>query len=152
MSDGFLEWTVDQNLILTTEPDNPTHVRVNVLGLTFISSNLVLDGAESSIFHDADATSDHFPIASVIPWDNRFKEPLARLKFDTLDQRIFLTLLETAISEIPELPPTSEQKLLDTTALNLCTAIEDAYRGSARRAPGKGTGQPWWNDECRVAA
>ncbi|KAI0997366.1 hypothetical protein K3495_g10818 [Podosphaera aphanis] len=68
------------------------------------------------------------------------------------DIMTFYVRILTAISEIPELPPTPERELLDTTALNLCTAIGEAYRGSARRALGRGTGQPWWNDECRVAA
>lgn len=114
-----------------------------MLDLTFISNNLVLIGAEFSIFPEVDATSDHFPIASVIPWDSRFQEPLARLKFETLDQKLFLTLLETAILGIPNLSQDPSTSVLDVAARDICTAIGDSYRGSARRAFGKGMGQPW---------
>ncbi|KAI1002176.1 hypothetical protein K3495_g6027 [Podosphaera aphanis] len=39
----------------------------------------------------------------------------------------------------------------DDLGLLHCT-IKQAYSGSARRAMGKGTGQPWWNAEYKAAA
>lgn len=79
----------------------------------------------------------------MIPWDSCFQEHLARVKLDTLDEKLLLKLLETTISGISNIPQAPSAELLDAAAWDLCTAIGDAYHGSARRALGRGTGQPW---------
>ncbi|KAI0998616.1 hypothetical protein K3495_g9581 [Podosphaera aphanis] len=124
----------------------------NVLDLSFPSNSLILAGAELAIIPELDVTSDHLPIGTIIPWDSRFQEPVTRLKIDTLDENLFHSLLQAEMARMPSLPVHPQPASLDTYAEILCTALQNSFRGSARRALGRGTGQPWWNDECRDAA
>ncbi|KAI1004369.1 hypothetical protein K3495_g3850 [Podosphaera aphanis] len=102
MAENLLEWTERNLLTLTSELDAPTHIRGNVLDLTFVSSSLTALGTETAISQELDATSDHFPIVTVIPWDSRFQEPVARLRPETLDEKLFLALLSSGIREITD--------------------------------------------------
>ncbi|KAI1006659.1 hypothetical protein K3495_g1555, partial [Podosphaera aphanis] len=152
MAENLLEWTERNSLTLTSELDAPTHIRGNVLDLTFVSSSLTALGTETAISQELDATSDHFPIVTVIPWDSRYQEPVARLKPETLDEKLFLALLSSGIRGITDPAQTRTAEALDNYAQRICDTIKQAYSGSARRAMGKGTGQPWWNAECKAAA
>ncbi|EED16913.1 reverse transcriptase, putative [Talaromyces stipitatus ATCC 10500] len=40
---------------------------------------------------------------------------------------------------------------LDALAEKLTSAIQGAYRGSAKRTLTQGIGQPWWNEDCKKA-
>ncbi|KAI1001769.1 hypothetical protein K3495_g6432 [Podosphaera aphanis] len=137
MAENLLEWTERNLLTLTSELDAPTHSR---------------QCAETAISQELDAISDHFPIVTVIPWDSRFQEPAARLKPETLDEKLFLSLLSSGIREITDPAQTRSAEILDNYAQQICNKIRQAYSGSARRAMGKGTGKPWWNAECKAAA
>ena len=94
-------------------------------------------------------TSDHRPLLTYIPWDQRFAEPARKLRFDTLDQPLFLTLLGSNCNGLAPLVVTEAG--LDSYASGLVVAIHQAYAGAAKRALGSGTGQPWWNSECDQA-
>ncbi|KAI0991554.1 hypothetical protein K3495_g16633, partial [Podosphaera aphanis] len=147
-AENLVGWSENQSLTLTTESDSPTHARGNVLDLTFVSSSLNSLGVETAIAREMDATSDHLPIVTVVPWDIRFREPLTHLKLETLDAKLFLALLESGIKEINDLPRRPSTEVLDNHARQISETIRRAYCGSARRALGKGTGHAWWNDEC----
>ncbi|KAI1000662.1 hypothetical protein K3495_g7528, partial [Podosphaera aphanis] len=151
-AESLLDWIDRNSISLISEADVPTHNRGNVLDLTFVSNSLFLAGAESAIVPELDVTSDHSPIATIIPWDSRFHESVARLKLETLDEKLFLSLLQERLMSIPSLSINLQPNSLDTYAESLCTALQNAFRRSARRTLGRGTGQPWWNDECRDAA
>ncbi|KAI0997462.1 hypothetical protein K3495_g10723 [Podosphaera aphanis] len=92
-ADTFVEWIDENSLLLTTEPDRPTYMRENVLDLTFMSNQLASAEAESAIVLELDVASDHYPIASTVPCDDRFHETIARLRPETLDKQWFLYLL-----------------------------------------------------------
>ncbi|KAI1000325.1 hypothetical protein K3495_g7870 [Podosphaera aphanis] len=151
-AESLLEWTDSNSISLISEADVPTHNRGNVLDLSFASNSLILAGAESAITPELDVTSDHLPIGTIISWDSRFQEPVTRLKLDTLDENLFHSLLQEEMARMPSLLVHPQPASLDTYAEGLCTALQNSFRGSARRALGRGTGQPWWNDECRDAA
>ncbi|KAI1003407.1 hypothetical protein K3495_g4797 [Podosphaera aphanis] len=151
-ADTFVEWIDENFLLLTTEPDRPTHTRGNVLDLTFMSNQLASAGAESAIVLELNVTSDHYPIASTVPWDDRFHENIARLRPETLDKERFLYLLERGLTGGSQLTDNCSTDEIDTAASELCTKIINSYCGAVRRTLGKGTGHPRWNDECKVAA
>ncbi|CCU79231.1 reverse transcriptase, putative [Blumeria hordei DH14] len=67
LAEPFIEWTNRLNITLISESDMPTHTRGSVLDLAFASSPLILGVVESSIIPEPDVTSDHLPIASLIP-------------------------------------------------------------------------------------
>ncbi|KIM92470.1 hypothetical protein OIDMADRAFT_75519, partial [Oidiodendron maius Zn] len=92
-ADQFIAWLDNTHLVLTSQPDCPTHNLGNVLDLTFISGPLALAGATSVVAYDLDVTSDHRPLLSTIPWDQRYYKPPCRLRFNTLDKPLFNTLL-----------------------------------------------------------
>ena len=151
-ADPLINWTDDLSFCLISEADTATHKYGNVLDLAFASGPLALAGAESAVIPQLDVTSDHLPLLSRIPWDQRFQEPQTRLRPNTLQQNVFLSLLKNSLEGLPSLPPNPLSSELDKAAESLSKAIQQAYQGSAKRSLRQGTGQPWWNTECRVAA
>jgi Reverse transcriptase (RNA-dependent DNA polymerase)/Endonuclease-reverse transcriptase len=148
-AEALAAWMDDRGLALATNPDEATHDLGNVLDLTFVSSPLMLAGASTVVAYDLDATSDHRPILTSIPWDQRFAEPTRRLRFDTLDQTAFFSLLSDNLAEL-DTPSLSEEQL-DVAASGLVTAVHSAYQGAAKRSTGQRTGQAWWNADCKQA-
>ncbi|KAI1003506.1 hypothetical protein K3495_g4706 [Podosphaera aphanis] len=150
-AESLLEWTDSNSISPISESHVPTQNRGNVLDLSFASKLLILAGAESAIIPELDVTSDYLLMGTIIPWDIRFQKPVTRLKLDTLDENLFHSL-QAEMARMPSLPVHPQPDTLDTYAESLCTALQNSSRGSARLALGRGTGQPWLNDECRDAA
>jgi hypothetical protein len=146
-AEEVVSWLDQAQLVLNSEPDIPTHDCGNVLDLAFVSSSLALNGASTTIASDLDVTSDHRSLLSRIPWDQRYSEPTRKLRFDTLDQPLFLSLLASNLMNV-ETPEPNEESL-DAVASSLSKAIHSAYQGAAKRSLGQTLGQPWWNDNCR---
>jgi hypothetical protein len=144
-------WLDDSELVYISETDRPTYDKGNVLDLAFASGHLALAGAKSIIAHHLDATSDHRPLLTTIPWDQRFREPSRKLRFHTLGQSLFLYLLTSNLAGLELLATTEECLCLDSLATGLTSAIHNAYEGAAKRALGQRTGQPWWNADCNTS-
>ncbi|EED11974.1 hypothetical protein TSTA_000510, partial [Talaromyces stipitatus ATCC 10500] len=134
---------------LISDIDCPTHERGNMLDLSFALSPLALTGAKASIVSHLDATSDHQPLITTVPWDQRYKETAQKLRFDTLDHTSFLSLLASNLADIESSAAIEED--LDALAEKLTSAIQGVYRGSAKRTIIQGIGQPWWNEDCKKA-
>lgn len=150
-AEPFVSWIDNLSLSLTSKVDTPTHIQGNVLDLAFASSTLLAQGIETSVAAHLDITSDHYPLLTEIRWDQRFQEHQAKLKPDTLQLERFKTLLQQNLQTSWALPNDLQPKTLDVAALNLVTAIRNAYQGSAARSSGKGMGVPWWNQDCSTA-
>ncbi|EED14697.1 polymerase, putative [Talaromyces stipitatus ATCC 10500] len=148
-ADPFIEWLDHLGFILTLEIDCPTHTRGNVLDLTYATSLLALSGLHTSTAPHLDSTSDHTPLLTTIPWDQRHTLPTQKIRFDILDQPLFLSLLSTNLSQIQ--PLDSLKANLESLAQGLTSAIHSAYEGSAKRSLPHKKGQPWWNPECKEA-
>ncbi|EED16647.1 transposon I factor, putative [Talaromyces stipitatus ATCC 10500] len=148
-AEPFINWLDLQGLVLISDIDCPTHERGNVLDLSFALSPLTLAGAKASIASHLDATSDHQPLITTVPWDQRYKETAQKLRFDTLDHTSFLSLLASNLAGTESSAATEED--LDAFAEKLISAIQGAYRGSAKRTLTQGIGQPWWNKDCKNA-
>lgn len=148
-AEPLVNWLDQSGLILASEVDRSTHNQGNVLDLTFISSSLLLTGACSTLADHLDATSDHRPILTTIPWGRRHPDSLQRLRFNTLDQALFFSLLSSNLTSLEQFPSSILE--LDSLALGLTEAIFNAYSGSAKRSLGKGTGHAWWNADCTKA-
>ncbi|EED20817.1 reverse transcriptase, putative [Talaromyces stipitatus ATCC 10500] len=97
-AEPFINWLDLQGLVLISNIDCPIHERGNVLDLSFASSPLALAGAKTSIASHLDATSDHQPLITTVPWDQRYKETAQKLRFDTLDHTSFLSLLASNLA------------------------------------------------------
>ncbi|EED11826.1 hypothetical protein TSTA_110060 [Talaromyces stipitatus ATCC 10500] len=149
-AEPFINWLDLQGLVFISDIDCPTHDRGNVLDLSFASSPLALAGAKASIASHLDATSDHRPLITTVPWDQRYLETAQKLRFDTLDHTCFLSLLTSNLADIESSATTKED--LDALAKKLTSAIQGAYAGSAMRTMSQGIGQPWWNDNCKKAS
>lgn len=148
-ADPFVEWLDHLGLILISETDCPTHTRGNVLDLTFATSSLTQRGPHTSIASHLDATSDHTPLLTTIPWDQSPATSAQKIRFDTLDQPLFLSLLSTNLIQVKPLDSSKDD--LESLAHGLISAIHGAYKGSAKTSLPHGRGQPWWNPECREA-
>ena len=148
-AETFIVWLDRLGLVLVSEVDLPTHNRGNVLDLTFASSALALSGTSTRIADHLDATSDHRPLLTSMPWGQRFMEIPQRLKFSTLDHTRFLTLLASNISDT-RFPMGTEEEL-DCLANKITSAIYSAYTASANKSIPQGGGQRWWNAECKKA-
>jgi ribonuclease HI len=148
-AEAFIEWLDHQGLILTSVIDCPTHIRGNVLDLTFATCSLAQSGLHTNTAPHLDSTSDHTPLLTIIPWDQRPPSPPQKIRFETLDEPLFLSLLSTNLTQIK--PLNSLKDDLEILAHGLVSAIHGAYKGSAKRSLPHGRGQPWWNLECKEA-
>jgi hypothetical protein len=148
-AEPFLTWLDQSQFVFISELDYPTHDEGNVLDLAFTSGSLALAGASTTVAPYLGTTSDHRPLLTTIPWAQRFTEPVQKLRFNTLDHPLFLSLLASNSRGLA-LPLVSEDTL-DSFASKLVLAIRSAFEGSARRTLGQGTGQPWWNTDCNQA-
>jgi hypothetical protein len=72
-----------------------------------------------------------------------------KMRFDTLDQPLFRSLLSTNLTQVKPLDTSKDD--LEELAHGLISAIHNAYEGSAKRSLPHGRGQPWWNVECKKA-
>ncbi|EED13617.1 hypothetical protein TSTA_098740 [Talaromyces stipitatus ATCC 10500] len=135
----FINWLDLQGLVLISDIDCPTHERGNMLDLSFASSPLALAGAKASIASHLDATSDHQPLITTVPWDQRYKETAQKLRFDTLDYISFLSLLTSNLAGTESSAATEED--LNALAEKLTSAIQGAYKGSAKRTMTQGIKQ-----------
>ena len=145
----FVTWLDDSQLVFISETDHSTHDKGNVLDLAFASGALALAGARSIIAHHLDATSDHRPLLTTIPWDQRFRETARKLRPNTLDHPLFLSLLASNLDGLE--PQASTEESLDSLAMGLVSAVRNAYIGAAKRSLGQHTGQSWWNADCNEA-
>jgi ribonuclease HI/exonuclease III len=150
-AEQFIEWLDHTDMTLISEIDNPTHNKGNVLDLTLASNSLALSGASAVVATHLDATSDHLPLLITVPWDHIPIESTRKLRFDTLNQPLFLSLLETNLAQVTPSGPIKVNPDLDQLASGLVSTIHNAYKGSARRSMTQGTGQPWWNQDCKKA-
>lgn len=147
----FVEWLDSLTLVLISEIDTPTHSGGNVLDLAFVSGHLAARGASTATDPDRANTSDHLPLVTSLPWKPPATNTAQRLRLNTLDEDLFRTLLSAGVGGIPTAPPESEADL-DALANSLTSALRNALEGAAKRGLGQGTGQQWWNDDCKNAA
>ena len=150
-AEPFIEWLDQMSFTLASDPDVPTHRRGNVLDLVFTTSRLTAAGAAASVDQDFATSADHHPLVTSIPWDLSAQPTARRLRFDTLNSDRFRDLLSANLASVPPSAATSTEEL-DVQAQALIDAVQNAYIGAAKRALGKGTGQPWWNEDCKQAA
>lgn len=145
----FVDWINSCNFSLLSPPDKPTHNRGNVLDLAFGVGPLLVD-ATCRIPPHINSTSDHLPLATIVPWE-RSQDTMRRLRLDTLDETLFTRLLTVAISRISALSPSPPPQALDSYAEQIIEAVRDAYAASAQRSLGHGKGNPWWDKTCKDA-
>ncbi|EED11470.1 polymerase, putative [Talaromyces stipitatus ATCC 10500] len=140
-ADPFIKWLDHLGFILISEIDCLTHTRGNVLDLTYATSSLALSRLHTSTVPHLDSTSDYTLLLTTIPWDQRHTLPTQKIRFDTLDQPLFLSLLSTNLSQIQ--PLDSSKANLESLAQGLTSAIHKVFdiskwhksRGSYRSPP-----------------
>ncbi|POS82421.1 hypothetical protein EPUL_005139, partial [Erysiphe pulchra] len=79
---------------------------------------------------------------------NIFEGRLGRLRYDSLDETRFLTLL--GHRRCPQILESIED--LEAEAKNIIQTIHTALLASCPRSKRKGKGTTWWNEECRAAS
>jgi hypothetical protein len=73
-----------------------------------------------------------------------------RLRYNTLDQPLFLSQLSERLASSRYTKPTTPA-CLDNIASTLIDSLYNAYQGGARRTLNQQIGQPWWNEDCKLA-
>jgi endonuclease/exonuclease/phosphatase (EEP) superfamily protein YafD len=68
LAEPVTEWLDSLGLVFISEIDTPTHDKGNTLDLTFASGSLAFAGACTRVAKHLDATSDHRPLLTVLPW------------------------------------------------------------------------------------
>ena len=150
-AESFTNWLDTHSFNLLSPIGEATHNRGNVLDLAFLSGPYT---ADTTIAQHLDSTSDHRSLLTTLDLDTRTEDPIRRLRIDTLDDKLFTTLLaenirNLAIQPTPTLITTAD---LDRLASDITQTIQMAYTGSAQRSLSQNTGQPWWNKACKTAA
>lgn len=149
-AERFVTWLEEHFYTLISEPDVATHERGNVLDLAFVSPTLLQGGTTTEIPEDMDVTSDHLPLLTRIPWNDRFREPLCRLKPGTIDDKVFTEMLSKSLEAIQTLQDPSPLEI-DSFTEKLVDSIHNAYEASAKRTLSHNRKQPWWNADCSMA-
>ena len=149
LAEAASEWLDRLGLVFISEIDSPTHDRGNTLDLAFASSSTALAGAHTTVAEHLDATSDHRPLLTILPWGQRHLATLKRPKFSTLDLPCFHSLLAVSINNLLTMADTEDK--LDYLANGIISAIYSAYTASALQSLPQGGGQPWWSPECKRA-
>lgn len=149
-AEDLVRWIESRNYSLASDIDVPTHNRGNVLDLCFCSSLLLSEGISASVQHDHDVGSDHFPLCIKIPCQVRRKPPAARLRVATIHEETFFFLLAFHLASI--LPLTDKSRAsLDCRAEKIIHILYSCFSGSAKSCLPHNRGQPWWNQDCKVA-
>jgi hypothetical protein len=140
-------------LLITYQPTKTRSTRVEhsdrYIDLAFSTRPLL---AYITIANQFDTTSDYYSLLTTVCWDSRIKEPVRRLRFDTLDLAIFKNALQTSLGRLSALKDAPDAADLDSEALQLTQSLQDVYSEAAKRTIGCNTGQPWWDSDCKVAA
>jgi ribonuclease HI len=152
LADPFVSWIELQDLSFISQVDKPTQQAGNVLDLAFASSALRRLGASTRVKRKLQIASDHLPLLTNILWDNRALERPTHLRFATIEEETYTSLLKCNLESILSLPTPPTANSLDEYASNIVEATQKAYEGSARRALPHNIGQPWWNEACTLAA
>ena len=116
-----------QDLSYISQVDKPTQKSGNVLDLAFASSALRRLGASTRVKRKLQIASDHLPLLTDILWDNRARERPTHLRFATLEEEAFTSLLKYNLKSI--LPPLTLliANSLNEYASNIVEAIQKAY-------------------------
>lgn len=149
-ADLFVNWLNTRGLSYISEIDISTHVRGNVLDLCFATTQLVARGSTSNVQLDLDLTSDHKPLLITIPSTTKRSSITPKLRFATLDEKRFLSLLDMQLLGLD----TIEEKTrlnIDNRAEKLTLILQQSFNGSAKWCLPHGRGQPWWDQSCRDA-
>lgn len=149
-SGDFIRWLEDNELFLLSEVDVPTHNLGNVLDLCFASSALMVGDATAAVQPDLDVSSDHQPILISLSYQMTRNSSSPKLRFSTIEQEKFLSLLKTQLAPFTLLAEKSDITL-DKRAEELSQILLSSFAGSAKQSLPHNKGQPWWNEECREA-
>lgn len=149
-ADVFIRWLEANGLVVISEIDVPTHNRGNVLDLSFTTNQLLLDGTSSFVQKELDVTSDHLPILISIPCHGVNPSPIPKLRFSTINQEVFISLLR---SQLIGITPLSNKtgKNVENRANELVELIYRSFSGSAKMSLPHNKGQPWWDSNCKAA-
>lgn len=154
-AEPFQQWTVDAEFALTMEPGTPTQ-GPNMLDHAWATKQLVQLGVNTQVADQLYTSSDHRSLLTKVclPGHTRLEQLSYRFQLDTMDKRLFRQTLEAHAPQLNRLsklsdPPSPEQ--LDTLAKSITNILAAALEASTRKTSGQGTGQPWWNEDCRKA-
>ena len=127
-----------------------------MLDHVWATQELIIKGIDTQVARSLHTSSDHQTLLTKISLPRGVESNGSNLQFrlDTMDEKIFSQTLESYISRLAELSnfldlPSTDQ--LDNLAHGITEALVASLEASTKKATGKGTSQPWWNDECRAA-
>lgn len=156
---SLLEWAADEDLLLITDPHVPTRAAA-VIDLVFTTVGLserYTVGAAVDV--DLSCGSDHLPTLITLK-DNRYRASPARqapqgpFKLEKMDEERFHELCKEKASQIRwDTACRKEDREAEITLLasKIQEVITYALTQSTPRSSGRGTGQPWWTEECQIA-
>lgn len=105
----FIEWLEANDLAVILEIYVPTHNRGNVFELSFTTNQLLLDRTSSFVQKELNVTSDHLPILISIPCHRVNPSPIPKLRFATINQEVFNSLLRSKLIGITPLSNKTEK-------------------------------------------
>lgn len=141
----LLQWVSQKNLSLLNPTETPTHRCGGTLDLAFCTQV----GATCTIRADLHTTSDHETLISTIllaGLDIGGFE--GRLRYDSRDEKLFLTLLGTS-QNVPQIFSSLDA---EDEANDIVQSIQTALLASCPRSKQNTRGTPWWNEDCKIAA
>jgi hypothetical protein len=154
-AEPFLQWTTEANLSLTIEPGAPTRGS-NMLDHAWATKELVRIRVDTQVADRLYTSSDHKTLLTKIslPRHIRLRETTCCFRLDTMDEKCYSQTLEAyapGLSRLSTLPCLPSKDQLDTLAQGITDALIAALEAFTKKATGKGTGQPWWTEDCRTA-
>ncbi|POS82010.1 hypothetical protein EPUL_005719, partial [Erysiphe pulchra] len=124
-SSELINWANQKNVSLLNPTGVPTHRAGGTIDLAFCSQL----GATCKILSDLQTTSDHETLLSIIPNIGNLKDFEGRLRYKSLDEKLFSSIL-TNCDRIPHLESSNE---VEKEAKEITLSIRSALNASCPR-------------------
>lgn len=95
--------------------------------MAFVSEPLAYEGATTAVTPRLDVCSDHMPLLTYIPWDQRYDNRAKKLRPETLEKESFLKLLRIKLQTGTGMPLEPTTEILDKVAQEITQALQEAY-------------------------
>jgi hypothetical protein len=156
IAEELIDWMTDHEVVLLTDPMVPTRGEA-ILDLTMATKHLNGKAdVESCVDEGLACGSDHEPILTSILGTRARKGcgGKGRYNLERMDQEKFNAICAKEAAGLmwdPAAEPEERCQTVNLLAENIRDVLLMALQGSTIRSSGRGTGQRWWNKECREA-
>jgi exonuclease III len=147
---SFIKWLDSGPLTLLNNPGDSTHNRGHTLDLAFVTPDLLIWGASTTIEKSLNSTSDHCTLTITVPLQEKQRvHGAGKLMTGLIEESAFKERLQSY--PLPPRTSLATTEELDQEAIIITEAISKTAASLAPRKRDSARGNPWWTEECSEA-